>query len=153
MIRTEKRIVINAPVEDVFAYAADPNHAPAYFTGVLEVSDVRRLPNGGYAFKSVNKFAGLHAEMLCEHTEFVPNARIVSRATGKFADLTVNATFQPQEGAKTQVTCIEEYTIHGGFLGKLGEPFLARYADHAAEMTQETLKARIEAGVPAAMTR
>ncbi len=153
MIRTEKNIVIDVPVAEVFAYAADPQHLPEYFTGVLEVSDIRRLPNGGFASKTVNKFAGLHTEMTEETTEFVPNERVVSKATGKLTDVTVTATFEPVEGTKSRVTCIEEYTIHGGFLGKLGEPFLTKYFDHAAAMTQETMKAHIEAGVPAATTR
>lgn len=43
--------------------------------------------------------------------------------------------------------------MHGGFLGKLGEPFLTTYVDHAAALTQATLKARIEAGVPAGAIR
>jgi uncharacterized protein YndB with AHSA1/START domain len=139
MIRTEKSIVINVPVAEVFAYTADPQHVPEYFHGCLEIADIRRLPNGGFAAKTVNRFAGLHTEMTGETTEFVPNERMVTKSTGKLADVT-----------KTRVTCIEEYTIHGGFLAKLGDPFLSRYVDHGAELTQETLKARVEAGVPAA---
>ena len=150
MIRTEKSIVINVPVAEVFAYTADPQHVPEYFHGCLEIADIRRLPNGGFAAKTVNRFAGLHTEMTGETTEFVPNERMVTKSTGKLADVTVTATFQPVEDTKTRVTCIEEYTIHGGFLAKLGDPFLSRYVDHGAELTQETLKARVEAGVPAA---
>lgn len=153
MIKTEKSIVIDASVDEVFAYATDPKHAPEYFTGVLEVSDVKRLPNGGYNFKSVNRFAGAHTHMTDETLEFVPSKRIVTRSTGSLADVKVTATFQSEVSRKTRVTCVEEYTIHGGFLGKLGEPFLAKYVNHAAELTQATLKARIEAGVPATATR
>ncbi|MGE5333165.1 MAG: SRPBCC family protein [Nitrososphaerota archaeon] len=149
MIKTEKNIVIKAPVEEVFAYAADPNHLPEYFTGVDKITDVRRLPNGGYGFKSVNKIAGLHTDMTNEDVEFVANERIVGKSHGALTDSTVTATFATMEGGQTRVTCVEEYTIHGGFLGKLGEAFLGKYFDHAAELTQETLKARIEAGVPA----
>lgn len=153
MLRTEKSIVIDVPVKDVFTYATDPQHLPEYFTGVLEVSDIRRLPSGGYAFKSVYRIAGLHTDATTENSEWVPDARVVSRATSKLSDFTVTATFQQVEGGKTRVTCIEEYTIHGGFLGKLGETFLAGYIDHAAELTQATLKARIEAGIPAPTAR
>lgn len=149
MLRTEKSIVIDAAVDEVFAYTVDPQHLPEFFTGVLDVSDIERLPTGGYACKTVNKFAGVHTGMTGKTTAFVRNERIVWEATGKLADVTITVTFQPVESTKTRVTCIEEYTFHGGFLGKLGEPFLGKYIDHAAEMTQETLKARIEAGVPA----
>ena len=153
MIRTEKSIVIGVPVAEVFAYVEDPRHLPEYFTGILEVSDIRQLPTGGFACKTISKFAGLHTEMTGETTEYVRNERLVSKATGKFADFANTVTFQSIEGGKTRVTCIEEYTIHGGFLGKLGESFLTTYVDHAAELTQATLKARIEVGVPAATTR
>jgi uncharacterized protein YndB with AHSA1/START domain len=152
-MKIEKRITIAAPVEEVFAYATNPEHLPEYYTGVLEVTDVRRLPNGGYSFKSMNKVAGLHADMTAESVEFIPNERIVSRARGALADSTITVTCERMEGNKTRVTCTEEHTIHGGFLGKLGETFLAKYFDHAAELTQATLKARIEAGIPAATIR
>ncbi len=153
MIRTEKSTLIDVPVADVFAYAADPKNAPEYFHGCLEVSDIRRLPNGGYAYKTVNRFAGLHTEMSGENTEFLPNERVVVKGIGRLADVTITATFTPVEGTKTRVRCIEEYTFHGGFLAKFGEPFLTKYVDHAAELTQATLKARVEAGVPAATIR
>ena len=153
MIQTEKSIVIDVPVAEVFAYTADPRHSPEFFTGVLEVSDIRRLPNGGFACKTVSKFAGLHTEMTGETAEYVLNERLVYKATGKLSDFTNTVTFQPVEDTKTRVTCIEEYTFHGGFLAKLGEPFLTKYVDHAAELTQATLKARIEAGVLAGAIR
>ncbi len=153
MIRTEKSIVIDVPVAEVFAYASDPQHVPEYFHGCLEVSDIRQLPNGGFACKSVNKFAGLRTEMTEETTEFVPNERLVTKGTSKLADVTITATFASVEDAKTRVTCIEEYTIHGGFLAKLGDPFLNWYVGHGAELTQATLKAHVEAGVPTGATR
>ncbi len=153
MVKIEKSIVIAAPVDEVFAYASDPRNAPEYFTGIHEVSDLRRLPNGGYAFKAGYKIAGLHADSTSEDTEFVPNERIVSQSRSALDDVKLTATFERLEGGKTRVTCIEEHTLHGGFLGKLGETFLTGYLEHAAEMTQATLKAHIEAGIPTGAAR
>ncbi len=152
MVKTEKSIVIDTPIEEVFAYTSDPKHLPEYYTGVIEVSDIQRLADGGYVFKGVSKIAGFHTDTTTTDSEFVPNQRIVAKSTSTLSDATVTVTFQAIEGGKTLVTCIEEYTIHGGILGKLGEAFLNNYIDHAAELTQATLKARIEAKVPA-MTR
>ena len=149
MIKIEKSIVIEGPVEEVFAYASDLVHAREYFTGVEKVSDVRSLPSGGYSFKSVNKVDGLHTEMTSEDVAFVRNERMVARARGALDEMLLTATFERLEGGKTQVTCIEEHTLQGGILGKLGEPFFAKYLDHAAELTQASLKACIETGVPA----
>lgn len=153
MLKIEKSIVINAPVDEVFAYTSDPTHTPQFFTGVDEVRDIRRLPNGGFASTTRVKIAGFHTEMTGETTEFVPNKRFVSRSNGGLEDATITVTFEPVEGDKTRVTCVEQHDIHGGILGDLGEFFLDGYLNHAAEMTQATLKARIEAGVPAALAR
>jgi uncharacterized protein YndB with AHSA1/START domain len=153
MVKIEKSIVIAAPVEEVFAYASDPRHTPEYFTGVHEVTDVRRLPNGGYTAKTAYRIAGLHTDVIGEDIEFVPNARIVAQNRSALDDMKLTATFERLEGGKTRVTCIEEHTLHGGFLGKLGETFLTGYLEHAAEMTQATMKARIEAGIPAGAAR
>lgn len=153
MLKIEKSIVIDAPVEEVFAYVSDPNHAPDYFTGVQEVSDVRRLPNGGYSYKSVVKLAGLHADVTGEDLEVVTNERFISQVRSALDDVKYTVTFERMDGGKTRLTCVEEHTLHGGVLGKLGEAFLGRYLDHAAELTQETIKARLEAGVLAPTPR
>jgi uncharacterized membrane protein len=153
MIKIEKSIVIKAPVEEVFAFVTEPNNVPQYYTGLDHVSDVQRLPNGGYRFKSTEKIAGLHLDMDNETVEFVPNKRFVSQSHSALNDSTIAVTFESLEGDQTRVTCHEEHTLHGGFFGKLGETFLTKYLDHAAEMTQDTLKARIEAKVPATTLR
>ncbi len=144
MLTVEKSRVINAPIEEVFAYTIDPMHAPEYYTGAQAISDVQRLPNGGYSFKGDFKLAGLHTEVTGENVEFVPNERLVTQARSALDDLTIAVTFERVERDKTRVTCHEEHTLHGGILGKLGEAFLASYFDHAAELTQLNLKARIE---------
>ncbi len=153
MLKIEKSIVIDAPVETVFAYANDPNRAPEYYAGVDDVKDIRPLPNGGYTFKSTYKIAGLHTEVTGEDIEVVPNERFVAKFRSALDDVNLTVTFERLDGGKTRVTCHEEHTLHGGILGTLGEPFLAKYLDHAAEQTQATLKARIEAGIPATLAR
>ena len=151
MITIEKSVVIEAPVEDVFAYAADPNHLPEYFTGVDRVYKVRRLPNGGYSFQFVDKVTGVRFVATGECTEFVPNERLVVQSHAAPEDETLRATFQRVNNRATLLSCVEEYTIHNGFLGELGEAFLAEYLGHGTEMTLATLKARIEASIPTPM--
>lgn len=149
MLRIEKSTMIDAPVEKVFEYVNDPSHAPEYMTGVHEISDVRPLPNGGYSYKVAYRIAGLHTDVMGEDIEVVPNERIVSHAHSAVDDVKFTLTFERVEDGKTRFTCVEEHTIQGGFLGKLGESFLARYYDHATELTLATLKAQIESSIPA----
>lgn len=78
-------IMIDAPVHEVFEYCRDPHHL---FEGwpALEVTDVAMTPEGvGTKAHIVGRFAkGMILEQIeREYTEFVPDARIVSKAHGK----------------------------------------------------------------------
>lgn len=145
MLTIEKSIVIDAPVERVFAYIADPSHLPEYYTDVDEVRDIRHLPNGGYAGRL------MPLDLTVETTELVPGERIVSCGIwcGSLADVTITTTFDRLEGDKTRVTCREEHTFHGGFFGRIGEKSSAKYFERSMEMTQTALKAHVEAAIPA----
>lgn len=75
-------IMIDAPVHEVFEYCRDPHHL---FEGwpELEVTDVVMTPEGvGTKAHIVGRFAkGMILEQIeREYTEFVPDARIISRA-------------------------------------------------------------------------
>lgn len=75
-------IMIAAPVHGVFEYCRDPHHL---FQGwsALEVTDVVMTPEGvGTKAHIVGRFAkGMMVEQIeREYTEFVPDARIVSKA-------------------------------------------------------------------------
>ncbi len=153
MLTYEKSLVIDAPAETAFAYIADPKHLPEYFRGVEQVSKVRRLPNRGYSFQFVDKMIGKRFIATGECTEFVPNERLVVQLHAAPEDETLTTTFERLSSSTTRVTCVEEYTIHGGeFLGELGEAFLAEYLHLASDMTYATLKVHIEAGSPAKTT-
>jgi uncharacterized protein YndB with AHSA1/START domain len=146
MIKIEKSIVVEAPVEEVFAYTADPNHLPEYYTEVQEVKDMRRLPDGGYAGIL------MPLDLTIESAELVPNERIVLHGTwcGPMDTVTITTTFDRLDGDKTRVTYHEEHTFRGGLFGKIGEKSTTKYLDHAAEMTMAALKTRIEAETLAA---
>ena len=149
MLKFEKSTVINAPVEDVFAYAVDPSHLPDYFTEVHEVRDLRPLPNGGYACTLSP------VELTMETSEVIPNERIVSHGKwcGGLDDVTMTTTFNRLDGDQTRVTWQEEHTFHGGIFGRMGEKSTAGYLEHAAVTTLAAFKARIEARAPAATPR
>lgn len=145
MVTIEKSIIINAPVEAVFAYAADPNHLPEYYADVTAVKHVRQLPNGGYACTLVPHDAPM------ETSEVIPNARIVLRGKwcGPMDDVRSTTTFERLASNQTRVTSHEEHTFHGGVFGRIGEKGAAAPLDHAAEMALAALKAHIEAQTPA----
>jgi uncharacterized protein YndB with AHSA1/START domain len=153
MITVEKSIVVDAPVEQVFAYIVDPTHVPEYVPGGGEVKDVQRLPDGRYTYTDVSKFLGLHAESKCEQVEVVPNERIVEKQQGGGMDTTMTERFERLPDGKTRVSLVSETTLHAGPFAKFGETFLAKYFDHGMEMAMEAAKAHIELGIPTAATR
>ncbi len=153
MIKIEKSIVVDAPVEAVFAYLLDPARSPEYSTGVDEVKDIHRLPDGRYTYTAVSKFLGLRVDFECEQTEVIPNERIVEKDHGAGVRGTATATLKALEGGKTRVTMVGEMTLHAGPLAKFGESFLEKYFDHGMEMGMQAAKAHIEAKAPAATSR
>ncbi|HEX8982881.1 MAG TPA: SRPBCC family protein [Ktedonobacterales bacterium] len=153
MIKTEKSIVIDAPVEKVFAYVYDPANEPEYMTGVHEVKDVQRLPDGRYTYTEVSKFLGVPVDFECEYTEVIPNERIVEKVHGPGMDGHMSMGFERLETGKTRVSIVGETSLHGGPLAKFGESFLAKYFDHGSEMAIHGAKAHIEAAARVAATR
>lgn len=153
MAKIEGSIVIDAPVEEVFAYANDPKNLPDYWVGVTEVKDIKRLPNGGNSFKVVQKFAGMRVEGTSEAVEYIPNERVVVKSHTPSGEVTIIAKYERVEGGKTRLNGTQEYPIPTPILGKMSESFYQQLYGHAAELTLEALKARLEMTVPAGATR
>lgn len=150
MFTVEKSIIVDAPIEQVFAYLNDPALEPEYMTGTDEVKDIQRLPDGRFTYTEVSKFLGLHMDFKCEQTEVVPNARIVEKMEGAGMDGTSVERLEPLDGGQTRVTVHSEGSLHAGPLARFGESFLERYMNHGVEMAMEAAKAHIEARVSAA---
>lgn len=151
MLKIEKSVTIDAPVEDVYAYAIDPEHLPEYFVSILAVKDVKRLPAGEYTFTYTAQTFGVPAEGKGECVGHVPNERAILKLHMPGVDMTIPTTFERVPGGKTRVIGTAEYTFQaGGFASKFDEAFLMKYLDLAGELSMYTLKGRIELGIPAA---
>lgn len=142
MAKIEKTILINAPVEKVFAFMAKPENLPEIWSSLQEVRNVRPLPNGGYAYDWTYKMAGMRLEGKAEWTEFVENQRIVDKNESGIPSTFV-WTYWP-EGAGTRVSVSVDYTIPGAVVGKLAEPIVQKMNEHEAETVLSNLKARME---------
>lgn len=147
MITIEKSIVIDAPVEQVFAYLVDPARQPEYVPGTDEMKDIRRLPDGRYTYTIVIKILGLHADVEAEQIEVVPNERIVEKGHSSLMDYIATECLVRLADQKTRVSVFSETTFHGGPLANLGATFFAKYLDKGEEMGMEAAKVHIEAAV------
>ena len=142
MATVNKSITINAPIEKVFKYSAEPSNLPEIWPSMIEAKDIQPLPNGGNKFRWVYKMAGIRIEGISEDTEFIPNQRSVSKTEGG-VESEIIWEYQ-SEGEATKVTFRGEYTVPIPLLGKLAEAFIVKQNENEAEILLSNLKARME---------
>jgi len=143
MAKLQKSIMINAPVEKVFAYLSDPNNLPEIWPSMVEIKDVQPAPGGGYNFGWVYKMAGMRFEGASETTEEIPNQRTVTKST-KGIESHFVWTYEPENGS-TKLTVEIEYKVPVPLLGKLAESFILKQNDQEGDTLLSNLKARMEA--------
>jgi uncharacterized membrane protein len=143
MAKITRTITINAPVEKVFSYLDEATNLPKIWPSLIEVKDVKRLPNGGHSDKWEYKMAGIRLKGSGEDIEHIPNQRIVTKTKGG-ADSTQTWLFQPEAGG-TKVTFEVEYTVPIKVLGKLAEAIIVKMNEHEGDTILANLKAVMEA--------
>ena len=143
MAKLVKRITIQAPVEQVFAYISEPDNQVEIWPSIVEVSDVRRTPDGGYTHGWVYKMAGIRLTGSTRTLEFVPNQRFVEETRGGLESV-LTWTFEP-EGAGCKLTVVTEYKVPIPVLGRMAEAIIVKMNDHEGDMVLANLKARMEA--------
>lgn len=143
MAKVERSVEIQAPVEKVFGFAADPSHLPEFWPSMLEVKDIQSLPNGGHRFSWVYQMAGMRFDGTSEDVEYTPNQQVIEKAKGGI-ESTIAWTFQPEAGG-TRVTFLAEYTVPVPLLGRIAEAVIVKMNEHEAETLLANLKAKLEA--------
>jgi uncharacterized membrane protein len=142
MAKVEKTVTIHAPVEKIFGYIAKPTDLPEIWPSMVEVKDVKELPNGGHHFHWVYKMAGMRFEGDSDDVEYIANQRVVGQTKGGIEG-TVTWNLQPKNG-ETQVTLDADYHVPIPLLGKLAEAFIVKQNEHEAEVILQNLKDRME---------
>jgi uncharacterized membrane protein len=140
MATIESSVTINAPIEKVFEYSK-PENLPEIWPSLVEVKNVKQLPNGGYSWDWVYKMAGMTFNGSSEHTEFVPNERTVSKSTG--IESTITWSYE-SVGEGTKMTTHTEYKIPIPLLGKVAEAFIVKMNENESDIILANLKARLE---------
>jgi len=143
MVIVERSVVIDAPVEQIFGFAADPRRLPEFWPSMKQVKDIQPLPNGGYRFRWVYQMAGMRFEGTSDDVEYTPNQRLIQKSKGGI-ESTITWTFQP-EAEDTRVTFLAEYTVPVPLLGRLAEAMIVKVNEQETEALLANLKARMEA--------
>jgi len=152
MIKAEKSIVIERPVEDVFAYVGDQTNAVHWQAGLVEVRRLTDGPSGvGTRHTIVRTFMGRRLAVDNEYVAFEPGRRIAFRTTSGPMPLEASYLVEPAEGGARVTSTIEMDA--SGFLA-LAEPLIAvglrREMDAAFRELKRLLEAPIPAGSPEA---
>ena len=143
MARIEINLVINRPVEEVFAFVSNSENLPSWRSTSLEVKKTSDGPLGvGGTFRGRFTFLGRQFDGNIVVTELESNHVYASKmAEGPFP-LETGYTLEPVENG-THVTFVAEGEP-GGFF-KLAEPLVVSMAKRAITTDLQNLKEMIEA--------
>jgi len=138
-------VVVDRPIEEVFAFLADGENDPKFSPRVLEIAKTTDGPPAvGTVFASTVKDAGMKTKREFRLTEFEPPTRI------RWTELSKNLVTAPDggydlapEGGGTRVTIHNVLEGHG--VGKLIAPLALRSARKGADGFGRSIKAAVEA--------
>ena len=142
MINIEDSILINRPIEEVFAFVADQTNAPKWQDGLIEV---RRLTDGpvgvGTKHAATRIFLGRKMELTNEYIKYEPNKQVIFKAeAGPMHSEVSYLTESTTNG--TKLTCKMQVEQSGLF--SLAEPLMAKGFKRDFAANFRTLKALLE---------
>ena len=146
-IRQEHTVVIERPIEEVFAFATDPNNDSLWLSTTLETEQTSEgAMDVGTTLRNTTKFLGRRIETIMEVTEYEPPRRHCVRLTSGPIPGEGCYLFEDADGGSTRFTQTFEAEV-GGFF-RLAEPLVGRALRRQTETDMATLKDMLEAGGP-----
>jgi carbon monoxide dehydrogenase subunit G len=142
MIEASESIVIDAPVEDVFAFMDDPENHVTVTPSLAEVRDVERLDSGGKRLDHAFRMAGISLEGELEEVERVENERMLFEMRGQLSG-EIELTFEAVDGG-TRLTYTGRYDLPESVLGRVARPFVRRYNERELSTTLANVKTHVE---------
>jgi uncharacterized protein YndB with AHSA1/START domain len=138
-------VVIERPIEEVFAFLSDGENDPKFSARVVEIAKTTDGPPGvGTVYASTVKDAGMTTHREFELTEFVPPTKI------RWTEVSKNLVVAPEggydlasAGAGTELTFFNE--LQGRGVGVLIAPLALRSARKGADAFARAIKAAVEA--------
>ena len=138
MPKVDNEVIINAPVEKIYNYIAQPSNLQQIWPSLVEIKNQKLLPNGGYRYKWTYKMSGIHLTGEGECIDLIPNMALTSKNTGAI-ESTVRFTFL-SKGIQTKVTLSIEYQIPSTLLRRVAEIIILKMNDKEAELILDNLR-------------
>ncbi len=123
----EHEVVIERPLEEVFAYVANPANVPEWQAGVVSTTKMSDEPMAtGVRWREVRNFLGRRVQGTLEATEYEHGRLFALRTVSGTAAIHVRHLFEPFDGG-TRIRVLAEG--NPGRLGRLGGRFVRRAAE------------------------
>jgi uncharacterized protein YndB with AHSA1/START domain len=117
MIQAEASIIINRPVEEVFAFVANQHNAPQWQPTLLGVHRITEGPIGvGTKHIVVRAFMDQHLEMINEYVKFEPNQEITFTGGSDETRFATSYVFERVDGG-TKITNVTHMGQNHAFKG------------------------------------
>lgn len=143
-VDVQTEIVIDRPVADVAAYAADPAHAPVWYDNIDSVEWKTPAPASvGSAVAFVARFMGRRLEYTYEIVELVPGERLVMRTRQGPFPMETTYTWHAVTATSTRMTLRNRGQPTG--FSKLAAAVMAPAMRRANRKDLARLKAILEA--------
>jgi uncharacterized protein YndB with AHSA1/START domain len=143
MARIEASVVIDRPIEEVFAFVTDFEKLPQWMSELVEAKQTSEGPAGvGTTLSAVANPLGRRIENTLEVIEYEPNRKFAIKSTSGPVASEDRYTFESVAGG-AKVTRVAEAEM-GGFF-KLAEPLAVRMMRRQFETNFANLKDVLEA--------
>lgn len=144
MLRLEKSVVINQPIEKVFEFVGNPENDSLWQTQIQEAKITSDGPIGvGSTTSQTAHFLGRGIETTGEITKYERNRMFAWKSTSGPIPGEGQTTVEAEGEGQTKVTIMANLDI-GGFF-KLAEPLVARSGRRQIEANMANLKDILEA--------
>jgi uncharacterized protein YndB with AHSA1/START domain len=141
--RFKQSVVINRPVDQVFAYVSDLENDPPW-TGAAELRRTSQGPIGvGTTYQQRDRILGRPLDLALEVVGYQPNHKITLKTTSGLLSFAGSRIFEPVGDAATRVTFTGGGRAHGVF--KLAEPLLVAAGQRRLRTQFRNLKDLLEA--------
>jgi uncharacterized protein YndB with AHSA1/START domain len=141
MIHIEESILINRPIEEVFAFMSETKNLPLWQTDVLEAQHAPEGPvQVGTKMTLVRAMMGRKMEGTADIVEFEPPTRYAYKTTSGPAVTGVNTCEATAEGTKFTT----RFEMQTGGLFSLADPLVARTIKRSVESGLANLKDLLE---------
>ena len=137
MIKVNKDIHIDAPVEKVFEFLTTPENLPEIWPSMIKAENIEPSPKGGNDFDWEYKMAGMPFQGHSEVVEYVVSLN-VSGIPSKFI------WDYRQENGGMHLDLQAEYEVPMPVLGKLAEKVVRKINENEIDALLANLKAATE---------